>query len=107
MADLILTGKVADKLRDLAERQGRTAEAVVEEMIQHYPPAQEVEATEEQQGKEPRPGSGTALLKSALAANIRTRNSDTAARSREILDKEFPEYLRQRMNRPSINEESE
>jgi len=55
MADLILTGKVADKLRDLAERQGRTAEAVVEEMIKHYPPAQEVEVSTEDVTETPDP----------------------------------------------------
>jgi hypothetical protein len=104
MADLILTGQVADKLRDLAERQGRTAEAVVEEMIQQYGPAK---APEESGDNEAPPGSTAAFIKAALAANIRTGERDVASRSREILDNEYPEYLRQRLNRPTVDDESE
>jgi len=65
------------------------------------------EVSPEQGKEEPRPGSGAALLKSALEANIRSEYRDTAARSREILDTEFVEYLKQRMNRPAIDDESE
>ncbi len=55
MADLVLTGAVADKLRDLAERQGRTAEAVVEDMMQQYAPAQEADVTDEDMTPDPDP----------------------------------------------------
>jgi len=58
MADLVLTGEVADKLRHLAERQGRTAEDVVEEMMQQYPPAQGGDTLEEEGETGPDPLTG-------------------------------------------------
>jgi hypothetical protein len=90
MADLILSGEIADKLRDLAQRKGRTVEDVVEDMLEHYPPAQEDEATPS--------GSMAAFMKAALAADIHLEEDDLASRSREILDTEFVEYLKQRLD---------
>ena len=45
----------------------------------------------------PRPGSGAALLKSALEADIHA--GDLAGKSREILGKDFPAYLRGRIDK--------
>jgi hypothetical protein len=97
VADLILTGEIADKLRNLAERQGRTAESVVEEMLQQYPSAQETNGGEVSDEEAP-PGSVAAFLRAALAADIHLEEDDLASRSREILDTEFAEYLKQRLD---------
>lgn len=97
-ADLTFSDEVAERLRALAAREGRSVDEVVRDMMKQYTPAQQDEVPQEKVEDEPRPGSGAALLKSALAANIRTGHRDTAERSREILDTEFPEYLRKRLN---------
>ncbi len=96
MADLILSGEIADKLRDLAKRKGRTVEDVVEDMMEHYPPAQEDEVLQEKGDADAPPGSAAAFIKAALAADIHLEEDDLASRSREILDTEFTEYLRRR-----------
>jgi len=47
MADLTFSDDVAEQLRKLAAREGRSVDEVVREMIRHYPPAQEADATDE------------------------------------------------------------
>lgn len=106
MVSLTFSEELAEQLRRLAQREGRSVEEVVRDMIEHYPPAHDSNVDKEQGEEETPPGSTAAFIKAALAANIRTGERDVASRSREILDKEFPEYLRQRMNRPAVDDES-
>ncbi len=107
MVNLTFSDDVAEQLRELAAREGRSVDDVVRDMMKQYLPARETNGSEEQEEAEAPPGSTAAFIKAALAANIRTGERDIASRSREILDKEFPEYLRQRMNRPAVDDESE
>jgi hypothetical protein len=58
MADLILTGEVADRLRELAEREGRSVDEVVRDMMKHYPPAQGADVEDEDVTPTPDPLTG-------------------------------------------------
>jgi hypothetical protein len=107
MVTLTFSDELAEQLRELAAREGRSVEDVVRDMIEHYPPARNSDEDKEQEEEEAPPGSTAAFIKAALAADIHLEDDDLASRSREILDTEFPEYLRQRMNRPAIDDESE
>ena len=92
MADLVVHSEnIARRLLDLARRENRSVEAVLETLLDTYSP----EEPSETEGSEPQPGTFAALAKSAEEAGIRSdKPVDTASRSREILNAEFADYVR-------------
>ena len=89
MTTIHISPELADKLNRLAEREHKTVDEVLERLL-------EGETTPINLPDNPRPGSGAALLKSALEADIHA--GDLAGKSREILENEFPKYLRRRID---------
>ncbi|MCA0454707.1 MAG: hypothetical protein LCI00_12110 [Chloroflexi bacterium] len=92
MTTIQISPQLADKLTRLAAREHTTVDKVLERLL-------EPENAEEMPSTiaHPRPGSGAALLKFALEADINGDADNLAENSREILNNEFPEYLRQRV----------
>jgi len=87
MAD-VLREDLLQKLNDL-----------VEELLRRYT----TESPGEQADEYPE-GSLAALARNALEADIHTGTTDTAERSREILNTEFADYLKERMNRDASSQ---
>ncbi len=87
MTDLVIPdGKLTKRLRELAQRENRPVEAVLESMLEKYG---------EPNSNEAPPGSLALLAQKALEADIRSdKPVDTAARSREILHNEYADYLK-------------
>lgn len=92
MTTIHISPQLADKLTRLAERQHKTVDEVLERLLE----AESVEETPSTLDH-PRPGSGAALLKAALEADINGNGDNLAENSREILNNEYPEYLRRRI----------
>jgi hypothetical protein len=84
---------LADKLNRLAEREHKTVDEVLERLL-------EGETTPINLPDKPRPGSGAALLKSALEADIHAGSDNLAENSRELLSAELPKHLLSRMDTP-------
>ncbi len=97
MTTIHISPELAEKLNRLAERERKTVDEMAEAIL-----AKQVILLS--LPDKPRPGSGAALLKSALAANINSGYSDTAERSREILNNDFPNYLWSRMHEDDSKE---
>jgi len=96
MAD-ILREDLLQKLNDLARQSGRSVDDLVEDMLNRY-------TMESQDGSAYPDGSLAALAQNALEADIHTGASDTAERSREILNTEFVDYLKGRMTRDASSD---
>ena len=96
MADLIIHDEdVAFRLLEIARREERPVEAVLKSMLAQY-------RESESDDSEPKPGTLAMLAKKAVEANIRSGNPvDTAVRSREILNEEYADYIRRRMDEQS------
>ena len=77
MTTIHISPQLADKLNRLAEREQKTVDEMAETML-------ESEMLRRNLPDKPRPGSGAALLKSALEADIHA--GDLAGKSREILE---------------------
>jgi hypothetical protein len=92
---------VAQLTRIAQEHQQSLDEAVVS-LLKNVPTPEVPEVSHDE--NIPRPGTMGALIKAAREANIRGKESNVAERSREILNKEFPEYLWRRMQE-SVQEE--
>jgi len=88
MTTIHISPQLADKLNRLAEREQKTVDEMAEAILERQMMLLNIT-------DKPRPGSGAALLKSALEADIHA--GDLAGNSREILEKEFPTYLRGRV----------
>ena len=91
MVTIQISEQVAERLTEIAEQENRSVDEVAETILGQFiltPHKGDVQA---------RPGSGAAFLQAALAANIHTGESDTASRSREILDNELSLYLKKRL----------
>lgn len=96
MADLVIGEKLAGKLRKAARLQGQTVEEFIEAIVDRALPETSAEPI-----KITAPlGTLAALAEAADQANIRL-SPDLTERSREILENEFPEYLKSRMNTES------
>jgi hypothetical protein len=91
MAELIIRSeRLAFRLLEVARREQRSVEDVLEQLLDEHKLKSDVIQV---------PGSSEALLASALAANIAsTREVDTSARSREILETEYAESLQRRLD---------
>lgn len=89
MTDFTIPDQLAEKLEDIARRENRPLDKVVEEALQQY-------ASEHLPPQQTR----NLLLLIAQAADELGEGSnegDIAERSREILNNEFPEYLMRRI----------
>lgn len=87
---IIRNERLAWRLFDIAQRENRSVEAVIETLVEErYPQAT---------GDKPAPGSFAALAEAARRANIHSPHPvDTSSRSREILENEYADYLKKRM----------
>lgn len=90
MTELVIRDeRIAWQLLDIARRENRSVEAVLDDLLADYQPDTE----------RPKPGTFAALAHSAREANIRTEYPvDTSERSREILNTEYADYLKRRMD---------
>jgi hypothetical protein len=88
MTTIHISPQLADKLNRLAEREQKTVDEMAEAILER-------QMTLLNLTDKPRPGSGAALLKSALESDIHA--GDLAGKSREMLENEFPKYLRGRI----------
>ena len=80
MSNLLIEGDVADQLRDLAERQHLSVEEALKSLLERYGDSE--------------PSTTLAQLAQALGeADFHSGQSDTATRSREILETEYADYL--------------
>ena len=78
MSDLLIEGEIADQLRDLAKREHRSVEAVLKTLLEQYAET------------ETKTSPTLAQFAQALAeANFHSGQTDTATRSREILETEY------------------
>ena len=91
MAELIIRSeRLAFRLLEIARREQRSVEEMLEQWLEEHEP---------ESAQIPRPGSSEALLASALAADIASAGEvDTSARSREILETEYTDYLKRRLD---------
>lgn len=101
MTTIHISPQLADKLNRLAEREHKTVDEVLEKLLEPEKLDDSVSNIEDQI-----PG-GKALLKAVRKANIRSGKTDTAERSREILDSEFPKYLLDRRDTPDDTDTKE
>jgi hypothetical protein len=80
MSDLLIEGEIADQLRNLAQREHRSVEAVLKTLLERY--------------DDSAASSTLAQLAQTLDnADFHSGQGDTAARSREILETEYADYL--------------
>ena len=91
MADLMIPDALANRLRDLAQRENRSVADVLETMIEQYEPAAEPET--EEMAENPL----LLMVQMAEEANLPFSETDVAERSREILNTEYADYLLKRM----------
>ena len=89
MTTIHISPQLADQLNRLAAREQKTVDEMAEAILERQMILLNLP-------DKPRPGSGAALLKSALEADIHA--GDLAGKSREILENEFPTYLRGRID---------
>ena len=76
MSDLLIEGEIADQLRDLAQREHRSVEAVLKALLERYSETEAAPTLAE-------------LARTLAEANFHSGQSDTATRSREILEAVF------------------
>jgi hypothetical protein len=90
MAELVIRDEqLAWRLLDIARRENRPVEAVLESLLETYIDTETM--------AEAPPGSLALLAQKAVEAGIRSgRPVDTASRSREILHNEYADYLKKR-----------
>lgn len=88
MTIIHISPELADKLNRLAEREHKTVDEVLERLLETETNTGAVDLN--------LPG-GEALLMAVRKANIHSGSTDTAERSRDILDTEFANYLLTRM----------
>lgn len=95
MADLLIRDeRIAWRLLDIARRENRSVEAVLDTLLSQY--------DENGEGEKPTPGTFAALAEAARRANISSSEPvDTSERSREILNTEYADYLKRRLDEQS------
>jgi hypothetical protein len=85
----IIPDDLLQQLEDIAQEEGRTPAELLRALLSQYP---------RQKSDSPPPGSLAELAENARKAAISSPHPvDTAERSREILDAEFANYLKSRM----------
>jgi predicted transcriptional regulator len=88
MMALTLPHDLEDQLRQIAEREQRSPEEVLRTALSRYDEADSAPTLAQ-------------LAESLAAADFHSGQTDTATRSRDILDAEYGDYLARRMNRPT------
>jgi hypothetical protein len=97
MADITISGKMAERLQQLAQDKHRTVEEILEEALDTYVQDEERETA----GKEPPTGSLARMAWVAERNPIEVAATDIAEHSRDILRDEYAEYLLKRWSAPS------
>lgn len=92
MVTIHISEQLAKRLTEIAKDERQSVDEIAASILEQY-----ISLTQTDVGQ-PRPGSGGALLRAALAADIHTGEQEVASRSREILDNEFAVHLKQRLN---------
>jgi hypothetical protein len=92
MDEITITGDLAARIREAAREAQQSIEEFLEDAYQTAL-ADRVLRGKASFPDEPEPGTSGALLRSARRANIRTGQTDTSERMREILDQEWYEHL--------------
>ncbi len=91
MADLVIHDDLAKRLREIARRQNQTVEEMLTAIAEQYEPSVNDEI--------PLPGTPAALAASARRAGLRSdKVVDTSERTKEILNAEYADYLKRRMD---------
>lgn len=97
MSDLIIhNSKIADRLREIAERDNRSVEDVIANLLEQFE-LQHTDTPDPNETEVP-PRSLAAFEKVAREMRFKTDQSDISERSREILNTEYAQYLLDRMN---------
>ncbi|MBZ0315060.1 MAG: hypothetical protein K8L91_01485 [Anaerolineae bacterium] len=96
MTDISIAPHLVEKLRRIAEIEHRPVEAVLESLIEQYPLI--APDTEEADSDVPPLGTLARLAYEARKNSFHSGRHDTTARSREILQNEFADYLLRRMD---------
>ncbi len=98
MPDLIIhDSKIADRLREIAERDNRSVEDVIANLLEQFE-LQHTDTPDPNETEVPPAGTLAALAKVAREVRFKTDQSDISERSREILNTEYAQYLLDRMN---------
>jgi len=94
MADLVIHDDLAKRLREIARRQNQTVEEMLTAIVEQYKSSVGDEM--------PIPGTPAALAASARRAGLRSPQPvDTSERTKEILNSEYADYLKRRMDEQS------
>ncbi len=96
MAELLIRDEhIAWRLLDIAQREQRSVEDVLDSLLANYPSESEAQETPK--------GTFAALNWAAEQAGIGldAEPTDTSERSREILETEYADYLKRRMHEQS------
>lgn len=104
MSDLIISDpQIADRLRAIAERENRSVEQIIEELLSNYqsPITETHQPSKTINPDNPLLGTLAALAAAGRRMNFQSGENDVSERSREILNTEYAEYLLSRMNRPN------
>ncbi|MBN1967438.1 MAG: hypothetical protein JW910_22480 [Anaerolineae bacterium] len=94
MAILEVSPTLAERLYEIARRENRSVEALLEMWIDEHVPEDEPAVG---QLEEYPPGSLALLAAKASAAKYQSGSDDVAARSREILGQEWADHLARRI----------
>jgi hypothetical protein len=87
MANLIIDDALARQLQEIARRENRSVDEVLESLLAQYTP---------NQGDKSSPDPLLMMADAARKFGLRSGRSDISSRSREILSSEWPEYLKHR-----------
>src|SRR5258706_14833645 len=92
MTDITITGKVAERLQQLAKHTHRTVEEILEDVLNAYTQRESKDPT----AVEPPHGSLARMAWVAMQNPIEVEETDIAERSRDILRSEYAEHLLKR-----------
>ncbi len=99
MTDITITGRIAERLRQLAERTNRSVEEILEDVLDAYQDSEGKSNTDEG----PPPGTFARMAWIAERNPIRVGATDISERSREILRDEYAEHLLKRLQASDDN----
>src|SRR5205823_9802183 len=99
MTDITITGRVAERLQQLAQRTNRSVEEILEEALDSYLGGERKTVSTD----EPPLGSFARMAWVAEQYPIEVGATDISERSREILQNEYADYLLKRLQTPDDN----
>lgn len=85
MVTIQISESLAQQLEAIARQENRSVDDVAAEILEHHLSDVTTDAAP--------PGTLAALIQAAKAADLHSGYTDTAERSREILNAEYPKYL--------------